>query len=73
LKVPAGTQAGRQLRLPQRGLPKPKGGNGDLYAVVQIVVPSVVTEAQREAYQKLSELSGFDPRPHFATEASHAR
>jgi curved DNA-binding protein len=72
LKVPAGTQAGRQLRLPQRGLPKPKGGHGDLYAVVQIVVPSVVTDSQREAYQKLSDLSGFEPRPHFAAEAGHA-
>jgi curved DNA-binding protein len=44
LKVPPGTQAARQLRLPGRGLPKPKGGQGDLYAVVQIVVPSVVND-----------------------------
>ena len=36
LKVPAGTQAGRQLRLPGRGLPKPREGQGDLYAIVQI-------------------------------------
>jgi hypothetical protein len=40
--------------------------------VVQIVVPSVVTDSQREAYQKLSDLSGFEPRPHFAAEAGHA-
>jgi curved DNA-binding protein len=72
LKVPAGTQAGRQLRLPQRGLPKPKEGHGDLYAVVQVVVPSVITESEREAYQKLAAESGFAPRPHFAAEAGHA-
>lgn len=72
LKIPPGTQAGRRLRLPNRGLPKPKEGQGDLYAIVQIVVPSVVGEAERELYQKLSNDSAFDPRAHFATEAGHA-
>jgi curved DNA-binding protein len=72
LKVPADTQAGRRLRLPQRGLPKPKEGQGDLYAIVQIVVPSVVADPERELYRKLSADSGFDPRAHFATEAGHA-
>jgi curved DNA-binding protein len=72
LKVPAGTQAGRQLRLPQRGLPKPKEGQGDLYAIIQIVVPGAVGDAERELYRKLAEASGFDPRGHFAVEAGHA-
>jgi curved DNA-binding protein len=65
LKVPPGTQAGRQLRLPQRGLPKPKEGQGDLYEIVQIVVPGAVGDAERELYRKLGESSGFDPRGHF--------
>jgi curved DNA-binding protein len=72
LKVPAGTHAGGQLRLPGRGLPKPKGGEGDLYAIVQIVVPSVVGTPERELYRKLAEGSNFDPRAHFAVEAGHA-
>ena len=72
LKVPPGTQAGRQLRLPNRGLPKPKEGQGDLYALVQIVVPSVVSEAERELYRKLSGDSAFDPRAHFTVETGHA-
>jgi curved DNA-binding protein len=72
LKVPPGTQAGRHLRLPNRGLPKPKEGQGDLYAIVQIVVPSVIGDSERDLYRKLSEDSGFDPRAHFATEAGHA-
>ena len=71
LKVPPGTQAGRQLRLPQRGLPKPKEGQGDLYAIVQIVVPGAVGEAERDLYLKLSQNSGFDPRGHFTSEAGH--
>jgi curved DNA-binding protein len=72
LKVPAATQAGRQLRLPMRGLPKPKQGQGDLYAIVQIVVPSTVTDAERELYQQLAAASAFAPRSHFAQEVGHA-
>ncbi len=73
LKVPAGTQAGRRLRLPQRGLPRPREGEGDLYAIVQIVVPSVIGDAERELYRQLADGSAFDPRAHFAVEAGHAR
>ncbi|HEY1726383.1 MAG TPA: DnaJ C-terminal domain-containing protein [Steroidobacteraceae bacterium] len=72
LKVPAGTQATRQLRLPRRGLPTPKGEPGDLYAVVQIVVPSVVSEAQQALYRQLAEQSAFAPRAHFTEDTSHA-
>src|SRR6202167_1019096 len=62
LKVPAGTQAGRQLRLPRRGLPTPKGAQGDLFAVVLIVVPSVAGEQEAALYRQLAEVSAVDPR-----------
>jgi curved DNA-binding protein len=68
LKIPAGTQAARQLRLPARGLPKPRSGQGDLYAVVQIVVPGSASERERAMYRELSENSAFDPRAHFDRE-----
>jgi curved DNA-binding protein len=72
LKVPPGTQAGQHLRLPRRGLPKPKGGQGDLYAIVQVVVPGATSEAERALYQQLAAASAFEPRAHFAQEAGHA-
>ncbi len=65
LKVPAGTHAGQQLRLPARGLPKPRSGTGDLFAIVQIVVPSVVTDRERALFQEFAEQSTFNPRGHF--------
>jgi curved DNA-binding protein len=72
LKVPPGTQAGRQLRLPHRGLPIPKGGEGDLYAVVQIAVPSVVNDQERALYEQLASTSAYDPRAPLAKEGSDA-
>jgi curved DNA-binding protein len=53
LKVPAGTQSGRRLRLRGRGLPRGDGRRGDLHAVVQVVVPERPSAAEREAYETL--------------------
>ena len=68
LKVPAGTRAGQQLRLARRGLPKPHAGEGDLFAIVQIVVPTVTTERERALFQQLADSSTFNPRGHFQQE-----
>lgn len=68
LKVPPGTQAGQQLRLSKQGLPKPHSGEGDLYAIVQIVVPTVVSEQERVLFKQLAETSKFNPRSHFERE-----
>jgi curved DNA-binding protein len=73
LKVPPGTPAGQQLRLPHRGLPKPRGEQGNLYAIVQIVVPSVTSEPERALYQQLADVSGFNPRVQLSEESGHAR
>jgi curved DNA-binding protein len=53
LNVPAGTQAGRRLRLRGRGLPRADGSRGDLHAVVRIVVPERPSSAERDAYETL--------------------
>ncbi|MEO8344800.1 MAG: DnaJ C-terminal domain-containing protein [Betaproteobacteria bacterium] len=72
LKVPAGTKAGQQLRLTGRGMARPQGVAGNLYAIVQIVVPTVLDDAQRALFTQLAEASTFNPRAHFEREASHA-
>ena len=62
LRIPAGTQSGRQLRLRGRGLPDLKGGpRGDLYAVAKIVLPEE-SEALRKAVEPLRDLYKSDPR-----------
>jgi curved DNA-binding protein len=70
LKVPAGARAGQQFRLSGRGLPKPRGSAGDLFAIVQIVVPDKPTEQERTLYRQLSEVSKFDARKALHQEAA---
>jgi curved DNA-binding protein len=67
LKIRPGTQAGQQLRLSKKGLPKP-GQEGDLYVIVQIVVPPSATDKEKELYTELSKISTFNPRAHLETE-----
>jgi curved DNA-binding protein len=62
VKVPAGSSSGRRLRLRGRGLPNPRGGAGDLYAEIKVIVPDRLTDAERELWQRLAETSTFDPR-----------
>ena len=69
LKVPPGTRAGQKLRLGGRGLKRPDGTAGHLYANVQIAVPTVVDERQRELYRQLANASSFNPRAQFEQEA----
>jgi len=64
--VPPGSRAGQKLRLSGRGLPTPKGGHGDLYCVLQIVTPTVLSDREKQLYQELRQLSSFNPRGHLA-------
>jgi curved DNA-binding protein len=63
LTIPAGSAAGRKLRLKGRGLP---GKNpGDLFAVLAVVAPKADSEARRAAYENLAKaFPDFRPRAH---------
>jgi curved DNA-binding protein len=65
LKIPAGTSSGQKLRLTGRGLPRPRGGAGDLFAVAQIVVPASPSTRERELYQQLA-AAGSAPKRNYA-------
>ena len=62
LKIPAGTVAGRKLRLKGKGIPSAQPG--DLYVVPTIALPTAETDAQKEAYQHLEKAFDFNPRSH---------
>jgi curved DNA-binding protein len=65
LKVPPGSKGGQKLRLAGKGLPKPGGGAGDLYAMLEIVVPGTLTEREKKLYEELRAASRFNPRANF--------
>jgi len=61
LTIPAGSAAGRKLRLRGRGIPAKLPG--DFYFVLQIALPPADTPAATAAYEALAgQFSGFDPR-----------
>ena len=61
LKVPAGSTAGQKLRLRGQGLPREDGSRGDLYAVLEIGVPSEVGAEERKWWEKLAQESRWKP------------
>jgi len=60
LTIPKNANAGQKLRLQGRGLPGQPPG--DQYVVLQIVVPKITTDAERELIEKMRDQFTFDPR-----------
>ncbi len=57
LKVPAGTQNGKSIRLSGKGMPKLGGsGFGDLYARMRVQLPANLSARERELFEQLREL-----------------
>jgi curved DNA-binding protein len=62
MKIPAGTQGGKRLRLRSQGLNRRSGGRGDLYVKIKIVIPPKPTVKESELFQKLAAESHFNAR-----------
>jgi curved DNA-binding protein len=63
LRLPPGTEPGRQMRVRGRGLPKGKGGErGDFYVIVEVQLPAKLSAEERIQWEKLRDLSDFNPR-----------
>ncbi len=60
-QLPPGSSTGRKMRLRGRGLPDPKGPDGDLLVEVQVVVPRVLTAEEQALFEQLREISDFEP------------
>jgi molecular chaperone DnaJ len=66
LKVPAGTEHGKLLRVKGRGAPKLKGGgHGDLLARVKVTVPQKLSKAEKQALEGYRTVSREQPRERF--------
>ncbi|RBP51243.1 DnaJ C-terminal domain-containing protein [Arenicella xantha] len=60
LKIPAGSQAGKKLRLKGRGLPGKTPG--DEYVELKIVMPATVDDKAKSLYEELERTQTFNPR-----------
>jgi molecular chaperone DnaJ len=58
LKVPAGSQPGKLLKVKGRGAPKAGGGKGDLLARVKLTVPDKISKRERTLLEELRKVGG---------------
>lgn len=64
IKVDAGTQSGKVLRLKGKGLPILQGyGSGDLFVHINVWTPKKVSKDEKEILEKLKESDNFIPSP----------
>ncbi|SMO93087.1 molecular chaperone DnaJ [Saccharicrinis carchari] len=64
VKVEAGTQPGKILRLRGKGLPEVNGyGRGDILVKIQVWIPKSLTREEKKVMEKMIESESFNPKP----------
>ena len=60
--IPKGIQSGEKIKIPGKGYKTGTGTRGDLVAEVKVMVPKQLTEEEKTMFEKLNEISNFNPR-----------
>lgn len=64
IKIEAGTQSGKILRLRGKGIPSINGyGTGDLLVHVNVWTPKTLSKQQKEFFESMREDDHFNPKP----------
>ena len=64
IKVDAGTQPGKILRLRGKGLPEVNGyGRGDLLVNINVWVPTKLSKEEKKTIEKMADSESFKPNP----------
>ena len=64
IKIPPGTQSGKQFRLKGKGMPYMRGGGfGDLYVQINTEVPVFLNKEQKELLEKFREIENHKSNP----------
>lgn len=62
MNVPAGVKSGQRLKLANKGYPNIRGERGDQLIIIDVIVPSEVSEAEKKLYEQIKEIEQFKPR-----------
>ena len=62
LYIPPGIQSGETVKIAQKGYKDGKGTRGNLVAEVKIMVPTELNDNEKELFEKMAEISTFNPR-----------
>lgn len=62
MNLPAGVKAGQRLKLANKGYPNIRGERGDQLIIIDVIVPSEVSEAEKKLYEQIKEIEQFKPR-----------
>jgi molecular chaperone DnaJ len=61
VKIPAGTQNGKQLRLREKGMPNLRSENiGDLYLEINVIVPENLSKDQKKLLEEFKRTENSD-------------
>lgn len=60
--IPQGIQSGEIVKIQSKGYKNDQGGRGDLIVEVKIMVPKQLTDEEKNLFEKLNEISKFNPR-----------
>ena len=64
LKIPAGIQPGKVLRIRNKGIPSLRGGGrGDQLVIINVAIPQKLNEEQRKLFEQLAQSLGSEVRP----------
>ena len=56
------TESGENICLKGKGYLNGRGGRGDLFVNVQIMIPKSITEKEKTIFEQLREISKYNPR-----------
>lgn len=62
VNIPKNISSGKKIKIPRKGYENRKGEVGDLYLEINIVQPEKLSDEEIELYEKLKELSTYNPR-----------
>lgn len=64
LKIPEGTQPGKIFRVKGKGIPSLRGGQrGDQYVTIKVVIPTKLSEKQKDALRKFEDVAKDNINP----------